>query len=52
MSEEVEKRACENCRKMIDVIKIDLHENYCKKNVVKCNKCDEFINKSEMEEHE
>jgi len=36
----------------VDKAKIVLHESYCIKNMLKCLKCGEIVNKKEMEEHE
>lgn len=42
---------CENCKKMFPESKIDLHEAYCIRNIRKCEHCDEYVDKSEMEDH-
>lgn len=37
---------------MIDEPKFDMHEAYCRRNIRKCDKCDEMIDKNEIETHE
>lgn len=38
--------------KEIAKAKLDLHEAYCRRNVVRCKKCNEPVDKSELEQHE
>ena len=43
---------CPNCKKTIEKTKINMHIPYCRRNVKKCEKCDEMVQKDEMEIHE
>ena len=36
---------------MITESKFDLHEAYCLRNIIRCQKCNEPINKNDIEEH-
>ena len=38
--------------KFIPESKSFLHEAYCFRNIIKCNKCNEPINKHEVDDHE
>ena len=44
-------KTCGNCKANITEDKIELHEVYCFKNIRKCQKCDEYVDKAEMEDH-
>lgn len=38
-AEKVEEKACSNCKKLIEVPKLRLHESTCRRNTIKCGKC-------------
>ncbi len=42
---------CSNCKRQFTVKKIALHEVYCERNLRKCEHCEEYIDKSVMNEH-
>lgn len=44
--------ACDNCGRDIPESKSFLHEAYCIRNIIKCPKCNEPVDKKEMDEHE
>ena len=44
--------ACSNCQVNFPQSKIDLHEVYCIRNRRKCDRCSQFVDKNEQQEHE
>lgn len=49
---EISTKACSNCKKLIEVSKIRLHEVTCARNTYKCPKCDDVVAKSMKDQHE
>ncbi|CAD8068325.1 unnamed protein product [Paramecium primaurelia] len=43
---------CQFCRKQIDEDKIMLHEMYCERNCIKCNRCGLMYDQNDPESHE
>lgn len=53
MSEETGPTAiCTNCDRELPEEKLFLHEAYCIRNIIRCPKCNEPIDKNEKDEHE
>lgn len=47
-----EQKKCENCKQLIELAKMRLHEAYCLRHNVLCpDGCEEVVQKSELEEH-
>nr|XP_032823918.1 TRAF-type zinc finger domain-containing protein 1-like [Petromyzon marinus] len=44
-------KPCGNCRHLIAVSNLSLHETHCFRNLLVCKRCDERVPRAEMEEH-
>lgn len=42
---------CSNCSKPLVAASSHLHEAYCRRNIIKCPDCAEFVDKKEMAKH-
>ncbi|CAK85863.1 unnamed protein product (macronuclear) [Paramecium tetraurelia] len=43
---------CKFCRKQIEDYKLTLHQMYCEKNCIRCDRCGQFYDKNEQELHD
>ncbi|XP_031551521.1 TRAF-type zinc finger domain-containing protein 1-like [Actinia tenebrosa] len=51
MEEEQETKFCSNCKKNIPANNFMVHEHHCQRNITRCDRCQEPVPKSQLDEH-
>lgn len=50
--ESIAEKPCFNCKRLIELPKLRIHEAQCRRMTYKCDKCLELIQKCEQEAHD